>query len=587
MSASPFVPAGPSVWEMGVTTDPKKKADKDYAKRTNDPLGVDRSATTFVFVTPRLWPGAEKWASERRAEGAWKDVVVRDAVAVHSAMIEVPSLHVYFSELIGMPANGVRTLADWWRRYTKRVDDRLPSRLLLVGREEASRELIRILSHEPKAHIYIDAVSIDDVIGFVAATLIDAAQKGHPEHLEGALVVFEPGAMLYLGDHEDLLILIPFAESLIREAELASGNSVIIRVETGSRSNISLPQLPIQQVQQMLAAEGVAGTETRTLAVAAYRSLPLLRATLLGELTVGSSATSQALAEMPKLRRVWMLGGWNSERTGDKNVLEDVLGTAFDDSLLTSTTLTADPVFTRVGSSWRVIAPDIHVASVGSRLTTDDVDALERAIQSVLGAVDPTLQIGASERWRADTVGPGRLHSKDLRTGIATTLAAFGSLGEDVSLGSGTLRGWTELVVRATLERAHNDLSGALWLSLVDLLPLFAEAAPDEVMVALSRELDRNGPLKERMFNESDDLFSATSPHVFVLWALETLAWSEDYFAEVAHLIARLAALDPGGKSGNRPSRSLESIFLPWMPHTAANVDQRADALRSLLRRHK
>lgn len=57
LRASPFVPAGPTVWELGVGGDPADKAQRDYRERTNDPLGVAIADTTFVFVTPREWRG--------------------------------------------------------------------------------------------------------------------------------------------------------------------------------------------------------------------------------------------------------------------------------------------------------------------------------------------------------------------------------------------------------------------------------------------------------------------------------------------------------------------------------------------------
>src|SRR3954454_8302276 len=55
--ATPFVPAGLSVWELGTNADPQAKANSDYRERTNYPLGIDMATTTFVFVTPRQWSG--------------------------------------------------------------------------------------------------------------------------------------------------------------------------------------------------------------------------------------------------------------------------------------------------------------------------------------------------------------------------------------------------------------------------------------------------------------------------------------------------------------------------------------------------
>ena len=47
---------------MGVGEDPGAKAQRDYRSRTDDPLGVAMSDTTFVFVTAREWREKEAWA---------------------------------------------------------------------------------------------------------------------------------------------------------------------------------------------------------------------------------------------------------------------------------------------------------------------------------------------------------------------------------------------------------------------------------------------------------------------------------------------------------------------------------------------
>ena len=64
-----FVPNGLSVWEMGTSADPARKATEDYNARTEDPLGVDKASATFVFVTPRRWRKKKDWEQKRREEG--------------------------------------------------------------------------------------------------------------------------------------------------------------------------------------------------------------------------------------------------------------------------------------------------------------------------------------------------------------------------------------------------------------------------------------------------------------------------------------------------------------------------------------
>jgi hypothetical protein len=113
---TPFVPAGKSVWELGVGTSPVTKANDDYQMRSQDPLGIDPSETIFVFVTPHRYAGKQAWERGKRAEGKWRDVKFFDADDVETALEGAPAAHLWLSEVVGKPATGVRTIEDWWHR---------------------------------------------------------------------------------------------------------------------------------------------------------------------------------------------------------------------------------------------------------------------------------------------------------------------------------------------------------------------------------------------------------------------------------------------------------------------------------------
>ena len=91
-----MVPAGVSLWECGATKDVKGKIDGDYDKRTKNPLGHDRSDSTFVFVTPRIWEGADEWL-QTHGEG-WKKVVVYTAVELERWIEKCPSVGMWLAE---------------------------------------------------------------------------------------------------------------------------------------------------------------------------------------------------------------------------------------------------------------------------------------------------------------------------------------------------------------------------------------------------------------------------------------------------------------------------------------------------------
>ena len=116
-------------------------------------------------------------------------------------------------------------------------------------------------------------------------------------------------------------------------------------------------------------------------------------------------------------------------------------------------------------------------------------------------------------------------------------------------------------------------------IALKNQLPYLAEAAPVPLLLALEQMLEGNREALRRVFDEAEGFLYPVSYHTGLLWALETIAWDPGYFERAVLLLAKLAALDPGGKLLNRPINSLGEIFLPWHPSTAAGPDRRLAAL--------
>ncbi|MCU7886726.1 MAG: hypothetical protein KZQ82_21265, partial [Candidatus Thiodiazotropha sp. (ex Lucinoma annulata)] len=85
------------------------------------------------------------------------------------------------------------------------------------------------------------------------------------------------------------------------------------------------------------------------------------------------------------------------------------------------------------------------------------------------------------------------------------------------------------------------------------------------------------------VFAEEGDAHFGRSYVTGLLWALESLAWSDDYLVRVCGILANLAAVDPGGHWANRPASSLTSILLPWYPQTAAEANKRHAAVKSIV----
>lgn len=588
---TPFVPIGESVWEFGTTGNPKGKADDDYKKRTDDSLGVEKKDTVFVYVTPRRWKNGEKWAKEKSNEKIWKRVIVLTSGDVYAALELSPRTHVWFSEQIEVPANGVMTLERWWSDYSNGTRGLINSDLLTAGRERQKNDLLSfITSSEPK-HVWVRASTTDDVLAFSVASIQALDPTAMQEVFDRALVVLEPGALRYFSDSEGLLILLPFDDSLVRQADLIRGHHIILHTTSDTLGSIPLPKVSIPAAQKILTDAGVDPKDAGKWARALNKSIPLFKSLITGSAASAVAAAPSGFESSDIARRLWLLGSWNFDVPGDVSVIEKLTDQPIDTirEELSKWSAGAAPVFTNVGNAWKVFDVDASFAAVASQVNTSDLQRLIETMQDVLGAVNPALDLPREQRWRAGIEGKRPVHSGDLRKGLARNLALLRAYGGDVDspqVGQ-SLGAWAELVVRAVLERANADDSGKQWESLFDVLSLLAEAAPDYFTEALDQALAPEGVLNGKVFADDaeNSLMSPTSPHIYLLWALETIAWSPDYFGAAAMSIFNLATQDPGTKNGNRPLHSLTNIFRPWHPQTAASFKARNKVLARFVKK--
>lgn len=585
--ATSFVPEGLSVWEMGTSEDPAGKATDDYKTRTADPLGIEMSTTTFVFVTPRRWRKKKDWEQKRRSESKWADVRVLDADDIEQALEESAAVRVWLSELLDMPAHDVATMEDWWRRFSNGFDPILAPGVVLAGREDQAASLLRRLSVDVGRTV-IKAASVDDGLAFAACSMMAQTPEIAEPMLSRSLLVHEGIALRRLDSSASLLILLPYEERVHREAQLVENHHVVFIVTDGD-AHIELPPLEHKVLQDALRHAGVPVADLPRFARAGNKSLLALRRVATKLALPDPEQWSRDLSDLV-VRRTWLAGAWSRLRSGDVEVIGRLTERPYDqtEERLDLVIRQPDPLFTRVGATWAVAAPVESWRTARYAVKEADLTALEREVQTVLGAVDPRLELPANDRWSAAIHGKTRVHSSDLRKGFARSIALMGAQGDDIRLPNGrTARQWAERVVWNLLGRANQDDSADLWASIEDVTPLLAEAAPDLFLRAVAQGTSGSQPLLRTLFQDHEADWNAGSPHTGLLWALEGLAWSNQHLGFAAELLAVLAEIDPGGKLSNRPANSLRNVFRLWHPQTSAHTETRLMTLDALLQRHR
>ena len=283
------------------------------------------------------------------------------------------------------------------------------------------------------------------------------------------------------------------------------------------------------------------------------------------------------------LARAVLLGSWNERTQGDRNTISQLLGISYDEWLKKAQEILPHPdsPLSVKNGIWKVVNRAELWGQLGSRILDQDFDTFSSLAVSALTEPDPAFELPAEERYRASILGKVLERSQDLRKGIADGLAiASSKLDACGNCSYGKVETTCLLAVREIL----SDADWVRWGSLNRLLPTLAEVAPNEFLDAVEKALSLTPCPFDDIFADEGSGFTGGNYLNGLLWALEGLAWDEEYLVRVCVVLGELASHDPGGQWANRPSNSLEIILLPWFPQTLASVDKRKVAVQTLLR---
>jgi len=122
----PFVPQGTSAWEFSSQKNPKSKVDNMYAKRKINSHSAVPIETTFVFVSPRRWPGKKKWERDQQGDGFWRDVRAYDADDLEQWIELAPAVGAWLARIIGKYPFGIQSVDDFWQEFSSATTIQIP-----------------------------------------------------------------------------------------------------------------------------------------------------------------------------------------------------------------------------------------------------------------------------------------------------------------------------------------------------------------------------------------------------------------------------------------------------------------------------
>jgi len=276
-----------------------------------------------------------------------------------------------------------------------------------------------------------------------------------------------------------------------------------------------------------------------------------------------------------------LLGSWNEKNDADLEVVYQLANEDFGHWIVKIREILQEPEspIALKNGRWRVTERETLWQALGARLFDDNLDSFGQCAVSVLTECDPQFDLPIEERYLASIHGKVLKHSPELRQGLAESLALLGNKPDDLTNCS---QHKPEIVATLAVREIFSNADWVLWGSLNNLLPVLAEAAPDEFLKIIENALQQTPCPFDELFSQEGSGFNGGNYLTGLLWALETLAWDEKFFVRVCVLFGELASHDPGGNWTNRPANSLTTILLPWLPQTIASINKRKVALKTL-----
>jgi hypothetical protein len=277
-----------------------------------------------------------------------------------------------------------------------------------------------------------------------------------------------------------------------------------------------------------------------------------------------------------------LIGAWNERSQCDLKTITGLFGISYDEWLKKAREILhcPDSPLSLKNGIWKVVNRTELWNLLCSRILDQNLDTFKSLAVTLLKEPDPAFELPAEERYAASIHGKVLGGSHVLRKGVTEGLAILGSHPDACSNCS---QGKAETTCVLVLREILSDAGWILWGSLNSLLPTLAEAAPDEFLDAVEKALHLTPCPFDELFAQEGNGITGGNYLTGLLWALEGLAWDEQYLVRVCVALGELASHDPGGQWANRPSNSLATILLPWLPQTLASVDKRRVAVRTLL----
>lgn len=563
-----LVPEGDSLWECGVNKEIQAKANDDIIKRAADPLGHIKSNSTFVFVTPREWAGADAWVIANQS--GWKKLVVYTAVELEAWIEKCPAVGIWLADKLNiLNAGGYQLPDEFWMQWASGDQYTLPYQIVTAGRRKIAEKVLNACFNP--SVLEIQALTQSEAVAFVLATIATSSEAD--KLTAKTIVVTDKNTFDDLVSHYDNLIIITTLRANMSYA-LARNHTVICAVTPQDQVSTAemLPRVEREAFVKAIENCGFDSAQARKIATDTARDVNVVRRRLKIDRLKPEWANSDGISA---LLPIILLGQWNENIKGDLELVEKISGKTYAEyvKILQHFRLMPDSPISNVGTVWRLKSPMDAMSYASAYLTDRDLAKLKEICGLLIADDDPE----AEDKVASDGWGMWQFKqqfSSDIKKGTYQSLILLSLINDE----SNRRNIWVDDLLQELL----NDWTLKRFLSNRTFFTLLAEASPE----AFLDFLERTGKeIYDVIFTPQISHIGLTGWNIYyteVLFALEMLAWDEDYIYRVTSLLLRFSTYKNDSNYANKPANSLTDIFRFQLPQTFAKFENKIEILTSL-----
>ncbi len=580
IDGNPWVPNGSTGWEFGVDPDSKSKARKDFAARTNEISKSEREKINFIFVTPHVWKGKDSWEKEMNDLEEWKSVRAYDASDLEQWMEQSIVAQTWFANESGIFSDGIINIENCWTEWLADCPNTLGLSLFASQVEQSLKPIKEFMISE-NGPLIIKADSIIEALAFIFAAF---SQPDLINDRDRIVYFTTPGLLNKLLTKGSQFI--PVISSREVERELAPHNdhqrSIIVhpRNSTAINSTVELEPLSYSDLCTALKINGCDSDTIERLITESGGSLTVLRRRLSKNEGIKTPAWVNIEGVPRMLIPFVFAGSWNFPNDADKTILEYLSNGASYRDLENNFTrlllLDDSPVWSADFFNGIVSKIDT-LFSIRHFITQHDIKNFLDVAELVLSEDNPALDLPEDKRWAAFIYKKIREISSSLRKGISETLILISLYGDVLFKDRININ--YQFEVDQLIRKILTPLSERKLESQIDDFSYYAEAAPNTFLDIIEHDIASDNSFCIGIMRPAGHGIFGRSSRTGLLWALEKLAWSNEYFLRVVLILARLSQKEIIDNWSDKPLDCLNSIFRNWMPQTSASLNRRISAL--------